>query len=233
MVVELELTNSTERILVSKEDVDKVKGITWYLDSYGYAISNKNIGPGRNIKRSLHRLIINAKEGQIVDHIDRDKLNNTTENLRFATPSENTINTGLTSRNTTGYKGVSIGQGRYVASIVVNGESKFLGSYSNPEDAAKAYNIKAVEYFGEYAWLNDVDYRGFTLSSPRTYSSKYKGVSLNKVNQKWRARLTVKGKERLIGNFDTEYEAAIACDEFAYNVLGEQVHINIKRETIE
>ena len=216
------MSNSDRPTIVDKEDYYRVKDITWCLDSHGYVVSTKNLGNGKYENLSLHRVIIDAKPGQIVDHIDRDKLNNTRGNLRFATVADNTRNTGLSSRNTTGYKGVSKIGDRFTANIVCDGVNNFLGTYDSPEDAAKAYNIKAEELFGEYAWFNDVDHKGFIPAPRKKFTSKYKGVSLNKATGKWRARTSVGGLEKHIGSYETEEEAAEAYEKFMSGYEGKK-----------
>jgi hypothetical protein len=60
------------------------------------------------------------------------------------------------------YKGVFLTkENRWRAAIGDNGETISLGSYATEEDAAKAYNIGAIIYHGEYAVLNDVYHEGF------------------------------------------------------------------------
>ena len=67
----------------------------------------------------------------IMDHIDHNKNNNSFDNLREVTKSENGQNVKR--------KGYCIKNGRYVATIMVNGKSKYLGSYSTEEEASNAY----------------------------------------------------------------------------------------------
>lgn len=88
-----------------------------------------------------------------IDHKDRDRDNNRPDNLRRATYSQNSANTALNARNTSGFKGVSRirGTNRWLATIKVLGRSKCLGRYDSPEDAHTAYAKAAVEAFGEYA----------------------------------------------------------------------------------
>jgi hypothetical protein len=109
---------------------------------------------------TLHRLIIDAPKDKIVDHIDRDTLNNTACNLRLCTHSGNMANT--TSRvGKSRFKGVRQdhrGGQRWTAQIqrTVNGKNlhRHLGTFANEEDAARAYDAAALERFGEFARLN-------------------------------------------------------------------------------
>lgn len=103
-----------------------------------------------------HNVVYCCTHGEIpsgftVDHIDGDKLNNRIENLRLATPMQQTYNTrsyGKTSK----YKGVDFNKksGKYFSRIMVDGESIWLGSYRNELDAAKAYEKAAIRYHGDF-----------------------------------------------------------------------------------
>jgi hypothetical protein len=106
----------------------------------------------------IHRLVTNAPDGLFVDHISGDVLDNRKENLRFCNNQMNSFN--RKSTNATGYKGVykskdkKYTKDRYLAYINLNYKRINLGSYDNAEDAARAYNEKAKELFGEFARLN-------------------------------------------------------------------------------
>ena len=146
-----------------------------------YQISNfgnvKNILTGRMLKGTLscgymrvklinddcsschliHRLIANEfipnpENKRCVDHEDRNRLNNNISNLRWATHVENSQNTSITSKNTSGTVGVSWEKRRNVwyASITVNGLNKFLGSFVLKEDAIKARTNAEILYFREF-----------------------------------------------------------------------------------
>ena len=92
-----------KRIKYDGQDIYK-KG--WYLNSYGYAIRTIKInGKKRNIY--FHHLVLPAKKGLDVDHINRDKLDNRVSNLRYVTRSQNILNMCEKSNNTSGQRGVS------------------------------------------------------------------------------------------------------------------------------
>lgn len=90
-----------------------------------------------------------------VDHADRDKSNNTEENLRPCSRQENMRNRGKNKNNKTGYKGVSETDGKYSAFIGCNKNNLYLGRWNTVEEAAHAYDIAAYLVFGEFAWYND------------------------------------------------------------------------------
>ena len=92
-----------------------------------------------------------------MDHINRDKLDNRVTNLRYATEHENCLNKGKIQKTTTSrYKGVYLCKrtNKWRASIGYNRKKYYLGAYANEEDAARAYNEKATEFFKEFAYLN-------------------------------------------------------------------------------
>ena len=91
-----------------------------------------------------------------IDHINGIRDDNRWKNLREATGNQNQHNSKLRSDNTSGYKGVTWRKYRnkYRARIKFYGKNLLLGYFSSPEDAARAYDAKARELFGEFARLN-------------------------------------------------------------------------------
>jgi hypothetical protein len=147
--------------VIDDEDANLVAGFKWYAmkaEGKYYAAGWKHMPPGRFFVH-LHRLITNAQPGEIIDHADRDTLNCRRSNLRRATRQQNVWNRGPTRRQTTSkYKGVFFcrATGRFRARIVLNYKAIYLGYFDSEEDAARAYNAKAMELFGEFAYLNSV-----------------------------------------------------------------------------
>lgn len=92
-----------------------------------------------------------------LDHIDGNRSNNKLENLREATRSENLQNTKPRINNTSGFKGVtqsSRNPNIWTAHINHSGKKWHLGSFSNPEDAYKAYCEASLKYHGEFGHIN-------------------------------------------------------------------------------
>ena len=89
-----------------------------------------------------------------IDHINGNKADNRFSNLRLATSQTNKANCGLTSSNSSGFKGVHARGSCWIAGITFNRKLIHIGMFKTAEEAAKAYDAKAVELFGEYALTN-------------------------------------------------------------------------------
>lgn len=63
-------------------------------------------------------------------------------------------------------------------------------------------------------------------------SSIYKGVSWNKRDKKWCSRITINGKRKHIGYFDSEIDAARAYDDAAIESFGEFARCNFDKDVI-
>ena len=93
----------------------------------------------------------------MVDHINRNGLDNTRKNLRICTRSENLMNSKKPELNSTSkYKGVNKCGNSWRAEIRLNRKGFYLGKFKTEKEAALAYNKKAIELFGEFARLNEV-----------------------------------------------------------------------------
>ena len=120
--------------LVDESTLKEYGHLSWYLSDTGYALRK----PHGNIIR-LHRLITNAPEGMVVDHLNGDKLDNRLLNLRICTQKENSNN----RKNTKGYCWDSSKQ-----KWIVRYRNKFYGRYETEQQAAEAYKkaSSGVEY---------------------------------------------------------------------------------------
>ena len=110
-----------------------------------------------SFNKKVHKLvaeyfIANPYNKQCVDHIDNNKLNNNISNLRYCTLKENSMNSKLSSRNTSNFKGVSYHKQRnkWVAHIKLNGKKQHLGYFDKIEDAVNCRVKKAEKLFGEF-----------------------------------------------------------------------------------
>lgn len=156
-VESLLILKNNQKVRVLTESLEKIRSYTWCIEGTGYVMSKTF---GKAVK--LHRVITGAGKGEFVDHRDGDVKNNTLDNLRICTKQQNEFNTKIRADNTTGFKGVSFNKKRnkYRSYIVYCGKQISLGEYQYKVDAAKVYNKKALELFGEFARLNDLTKKG-------------------------------------------------------------------------
>lgn len=147
---------------VDDEDFETLNKMKWLALGYNkkcYAARNgKMVNGCRDSIILMHRAIMGDKKGVHYDHINGDTMDNRKENLRVATLSQNMMNRKSNKGSSSQYKGVSWYKngGKWRAYIKLNKKLIALGYYSKEEDAALAYNKKAIELFGEYAKLNIV-----------------------------------------------------------------------------
>lgn len=109
-------------------------------------------------KYKSHRVIWELFNGEIpegyqIDHIDQDKTNNRIENLRLCTRSENKINVGVRSDNSSGAKGVSWKKdvSKWQARIYKDRKCINLGYYDTIEEAAEAYRKGSLKFFPTFS----------------------------------------------------------------------------------
>lgn len=104
----------------------------------------------------MHTMLMGIRMGYMIDHRNRNGLDNRRENLRYCTNAQNLLNRPPQRNNTTGFKGVTFFKGGYNAEICVNGTKHYIGRFQDPISAAVAYNEKALELEPEFAWLNQI-----------------------------------------------------------------------------
>lgn len=154
------LLHSGEITVIDADDWPLVKPYRWYAlhtDRTTYAHTNRTVD-GRSIPSNLlHRMLLNAKSGEFVDHKDHNGLNNRRTNLRACTQTQNNGNARLSRANTSGYRGVYWHKGcrKWCARIKVDYKYRTLGSFSDPWTAAQIYNTAATKIWGEFAYQNE------------------------------------------------------------------------------
>lgn len=109
------------------------------------------------LKVLMHRRVMAVPAGVQVDHHNHDGLDNQRLNLRPVNNTQNQANARSLS-GTSKYKGVYWDKSRQLwrAKVVSEGVSRCLGRFELEVDAAVAYNRKALELWGEFAFLNNV-----------------------------------------------------------------------------
>lgn len=133
--------------LIDLEDKERCEQRKWYIDMNGYPISGT---------MKLHTFI---KGNGLIDHKNRNTLDNRRSNLRFTTVSGNACNS-KSRGSKSGYVGVVKIEDkwgiRFRAETTKNGIRSYLGYYKTATEAAIAYNVKSKELHGEFAYQNPI-----------------------------------------------------------------------------
>lgn len=145
-------TKKGQKFLFDRFDFHKIKEHNWYINKDGYVCTHLKNGT------YMHRYLIEPNINQEIDHIDGNRSNNKRDNLRICNSRQNKMNKSIQTNNKSGYKGVYWDKqlNKWRTRIKYKGKHIHVGLYSNLIEAAIAYNKKAVEYFGEYAKLNQI-----------------------------------------------------------------------------
>jgi hypothetical protein len=154
MIKQIPLTQG-KFALVDADDYDWLSEYKWCYNS-GYAARGGYVEIDGVIKHSkilMHREINHTPDGLDTDHINKDRLDNRKENLRSVHRDVN-IHNANRKRNSIGLHGVRVHGNRYQSRIMLDGKSISLGSYKTESEAAKSYDNKVKEIYGEYAFVN-------------------------------------------------------------------------------
>jgi len=159
-MIEIHLTQGLKAI-IDEADVPLVAGRPWHVYCRGRrrrTLYAARMEAGQRVL--MHRVILGVGPRLYVDHVNGDGLDNRRENLRVADRQQNRQNSRLDRDSRSGLKGIRLkkeGKGRskpWEARIGVNGRQLFLGCFSDPKEAALAYDEAAVRHFGEFALTN-------------------------------------------------------------------------------
>ena len=142
-----------EEFYFDYEDYERVSKFYWYKHHSGYIFAKHE---GKQI--ALHRLIMNASEAEVVDHINHQKENCCKANLRMVSIKQNGQNKSVAKNNTSGFTGVSFNRnrGKRISRLMKDGVSKFLGAFDNIEDAIDARKAAEEKFFGEFSYCQDI-----------------------------------------------------------------------------
>ena len=148
--------NDGSTFKVDIEDLEIAQKYYWIKDVNGYIVTTTT-RKRKNAYR-LHRLIMNAPDELVVDHINHDRSDNRKQNLRLCTLSQNAMNTRDDPKRSLP-NGICIDKktGFYVAQITKNYKNIRLGRYKNLSDAVAARKKAEIELFGEFNYNKEQD----------------------------------------------------------------------------
>lgn len=131
-------------IFINSSDLELISQYAWTVTKDGYAkkyLEWKQDGVRKRKVVYMHRLIMDAKENQIIDHINQNKADNRRSNLRIASKSLNALNSHK-AKGAVPYRGVRINKQKgklFVATIAFDGQRKQIGLFNTAEEARDAY----------------------------------------------------------------------------------------------
>lgn len=185
-------TNTVTTVLLDPEDVEKCKKYKWVVNKQGYIeVAWKHI--------SLHRYILDYNGNLLVDHINRNRLDNRKENLRVVTLLVNNQNNSC--------PGVSFDNhaGKWKAEYSRFGKAYYAGIYDTKEQAIEARAKAILETEKESEAL---------LKEFRSRDKNHLTGIQPSAHGKWTARYCSKGKIYYIGTYKTQEEAFAAREEY-------------------
>lgn len=152
---------SDMRVRIDRQDFERVSARTWRLlnDRSKRLCIVTSIRTERGVRNvHLARFIVKAPAGKYVCLRDLDRPHDfRRENIAVCTLKERQRMTPKRrSGGTSRFRGVSLSDGGWRASIQVNGRSFNLGTWPSEEAAANAYNRASARHFGEFGFQNDI-----------------------------------------------------------------------------
>ena len=131
--------------LIDLFDLNKVMSVDgWYVHERGYkryyVVGSMKLRKGKHKLISLHRFLTEPQKDLVVDHIDRDPMNNTRVNLRVVYPFQNAQNLGVNKKNNSGVRGVRWHKQakKWAATVRVKGYPRYEEFFYTKEEAVKA-----------------------------------------------------------------------------------------------
>ncbi len=145
--------------IVDTKNLRTLSSSRWCLFVQGDKRYARRYESGKNGGRKtifMHREILNTPDGFLTDHVNGNGLDNRETNLRVCTRGQNRQNSLKKTKASSKYKGVYWQKSakKWKARLTFEKKSIYLGLYQDEKIAAKAYDQKAIELFGEFANLN-------------------------------------------------------------------------------
>lgn len=156
--------------IVDEEDFERINAHKWCLlfsEGKGYATRKSPAVNGNRKTIRMHREVLKAPDGVIVDHINGDGLDNRKTNLRLCDLSQNGANRRHHRKALSGYKGVSWNKAAETWHVMVRYKGQLipLGTYGDLKEAIAVYNRAVTDLHGEFAALNELPEKKVALAA--------------------------------------------------------------------
>jgi hypothetical protein len=156
-------------VIIDTDNFERFSKLQWHIDAYGYVRTGK-------AGERMHYMVLGIvpRYGIDVHHKNNSTTDNRRDNLELLSRSDHLITRPKQSNNSSGYKGVyyKTGQGnrqsKWVAQIGAGRQRIHIGRFDSAEAAARAYDLKALEFYGAVATLNFPELKCQYLSPTNT-----------------------------------------------------------------
>jgi hypothetical protein len=146
--------------IVDDDDYERISQHKWCVSRSKTCLYARRSGKynGRKITIQMHRAVLGLEyaDNRVIDHINRNGLDNRKSNLRIVNQKINSYNCKMQRHNTSGYRGVAFYEqtNKYAAYIKIDGVQKHLGFYKTPIEAALAHDVASLLVYKENAIIN-------------------------------------------------------------------------------
>lgn len=215
-----------EEIFVDDEDYERVSQYTWWKDYVGNTRVVRATVKGKRI--SLKTFIKKGSSQKCKGNdFTRSNLTTIGNSSRWEKAK---------SSNSSKYKGVSWNKKgkKWQVSLMLDGKLKYLGQYSNEDEAGRTYNKGVLDYLDGEAYLNVIgednrnnirDYKTYE-NQKRTRSGKHRYRGLSEKKNGFQSAIPFRKKYNYIGTFSTTHHAALTYNKCAIYLHGDDAILN-------
>lgn len=161
--------------IIDLEDYDKVKDIYWFQNKDGYWVGRRN---WKDSALKLHRCIMNATKGFVIDHKEYNPQDNRKSKLRECSIKQNVRNSNKILNSASGERGVGIRGGKYYARIQYEGKGYYLKQYNTLEEAKYARAVAEEILFEEFS---SIDWNKIKIPDNAKEIKEYISEKANKI----------------------------------------------------
>lgn len=159
--MQIELTNTDRKALVDKKIMDSISNHKFFIGTSGYIYTTDKGGSAKNMCKCLHHFVLPKVKGMSVDHINGNKLDNRSSNLRYCTNNENVRNRKVQTNSTSGIPGVTH-RGKWNVwrvRVKLDGIRYHIGDFKDKLEAGYVRDQVALQLHKDFTRTYVIDYK--------------------------------------------------------------------------